>query len=63
MACERAEAHLAGCLLELESALQSGLGVASAKRAVANATWAEQEAFEDAQMAAYDSSSDEEEMR
>ena len=50
-------------LLELESALRSGRGVASAERAVANATWAEQDAFEDAEMAAYYSSSDEEEMR
>lgn len=59
----RADAHLAGCLLELESARQSGLGVVSAERAVAGARWASQDASEDAQMAACDSSSDEEEMR
>ena len=43
--------------------MQSGLGVVAAERAVANAVWASQDASEDAQMAACDSSSDEEEMR
>ena len=47
----------------LEGARQSGLGVVVAERDVANASWASQEAFEDAQMAACDSSSNEEEMR
>ena len=50
-------------VIELRLFWQSGLGVASAERAVADARWAEQDAFEDAQIAAYYSSSDEEEMR